>query len=92
MKKRTHPSVLIQESSWVTQFVLNHVVSDAAVRAVRMQDIYDSYCDYLARKEMGPSKLTVDSFGRMFPKVFERKNVSFDGRTYKSVVGVRVKR
>ena len=85
-------SVRAQERQWITQFVLTHVVEDDQTKATPMHVVYDEYCDWLARRDLGPTKLSLDGFGRLFPKNFERKVVGFDGKTYKAVMGVKVER
>lgn len=92
MTRRILPlKVLDQERAWITQFALNHVISNAGSK-VPIADIYNEYCDFLARKNLGPSKLTVDGFGRMFPKGFKRGAGSVNGKCSKCVFDIQVVR
>ena len=86
---RLHPDVQARERKWVSEFVLNHVVETPGSK-LSVEEVFDSYCDWLARNDRGPSMLSIDGFGRLFPKHFERKTAAYGEGTRKVVFGVRV--
>lgn len=90
-RKRVPESTLSHERLWVSEFTLNSIVEQSGGK-LAIHDIFDSYCDWLARRELGPSKLSVDGFGRLFPKHFKRATAMLDGGTRKCVFDVKVLR
>lgn len=83
--------VLAQERAWITQFALTHVFPEPGAK-VPISEVFDKYCDFLARKDLGPTKLNIDGFGRLFPKSFRRGPGTIHGKTSKCVFDVRVLR
>lgn len=84
-RRRVTKEGLKREKHLVTQFVLTRIQPDPLVKWLKMKDIFDVY----SREYQ--THLTIDGFGRLFPKnVFPRKSMSKDGKSFKVVVGVKV--
>ena len=89
-KSRTSEKVLVTERRRVMTFVLSHVVADKGSN-VKVSEIFAAYKAW-SLKQGGKTKLSVDSFGQLFPKSFKRK-VTGDGQgsTCRVFVDVRIR-
>lgn len=88
-RHRIPETTLENERLWVAEFTLNYVVECPGTK-LAIQDIFDQYCDWLVRRGLGPSELSVDGFGRLFPKHFKRATGMFENGTRKCVFNIRV--
>ena len=87
MRKVISKVILQVESNWINQFVLSHVSSSDG--DLQMWEIFDKYKQYL-KKSGNETELSIDGFGRLFPKCFERRMILKNGKQLNGVVGVRV--
>ncbi len=89
-RKRLSKVDLAQEKRTIFQFCVDHVVwQEAAI--ITMVEVFSAYKAW--RKGYGwvETKLSIDGFGRLFPKNFARKSVWRDGKLLHAVVNVRIK-
>lgn len=60
-------------------------------RVTFMRDIQSAYQEWRAKQGFGPSKLSVDSIGKQFPKGFPRGQYTLDGERGHGVKGYKLK-
>lgn len=92
MKRRQlPPNVLAQERDWIRQFVAMKVIPTEGARVTTAQ-LFDAYKAWLKKHGIGPTVLTVDGFGRLFPKQFERRTIAHPKKagTCKGIIGIKV--
>lgn len=70
-RKNTSPKLLAAEYAAITQFLFDRTTPDSQAK-LPMFDMFEAYQDWRQVNKMRPTKLTIDGFGRLFPKVFER--------------------
>lgn len=85
-RRKIPPLELALEKHCMFQFVMTHVVREEGKR-IHMKEIFASYKKWLIAQGCKPSQLTLDGFGRMFPKGFERKHFMRNNRLGKGIEG-----
>ena len=91
VKKKQKPrdrKAVRQEGAMIQNFVMSHIVAGAGAP---LQEIHTAYQKWLKKLKLGESKLSVDSFGRLFPKNFERISVYREGKQFRGVAGIEVR-
>lgn len=82
---------LSQEKDLIYQFLLNHLIKDRYSRGVATADLFEGYKRYLNRNEYPKTELSIDSFGKLFPKSFKRRTIYFnESLTAKGIARVRL--
>ena len=91
MSKRKTPTRmdLAYERGWILQFVLSRLEPDPCER-VAIIDVFTAYKAWLVRYKNTKSVLTIDGFGRLFPKGFLRKPVCFNYETRNAIIGMKL--
>lgn len=94
MKKleRLPQKILEAEKAAITQFVVSRTLPDESVRTP-MGELFKDYRSWRAKTRRGNSRLTVDGFGRLFPKTYKRATSYWaPGKgTFKCVMGLVIK-
>ena len=89
-KKRCIPrDVRAKERGWILQFTLLKLEADASER-VAIMDVFAAYKKWVQAKKGTASVLSIDGFGRLFPKGFMRKPVCFNYETRNAIIGMRL--
>lgn len=76
------------EAHWITQFVLNHIVEVKTVKGIPIGYLFERYQEFIKRRYNSGTQLSVDGFGRMFPKHYQRRSICKDGKAMKGVAGI----
>lgn len=86
MSKRITYETLKREKQDILQFALSNLVPSEG--KIFVQDIFHAYQDWRIDQHLGDSELSVDGFGRLFPKNFQRRTLYVDGEIRKGIHGV----
>lgn len=89
MKRRVKKEILQREKADIFSFVCDHVQPDDDC-FIFVIDAYEAYCEWRERELKERSTISVDSFGKMFPKTFARKNIGRGGRISRGILGVKL--
>lgn len=86
---RVSPNTLLAEKTLVSAFTMNFLRAAPGTKTA-ISDVFQCYRTWLGEMGLGDSKLSVDGFGRVFPKHFKRGTAMMDGGTRKCIFDVRV--
>lgn len=86
---RVSSNTIASERTLVSAFTMNFL-REAPGTKIAIHDVFDAYCAWLKTMGMPESKLSIDGFGRLFPKHFDRGTALIDGGARKCVFDVRV--
>ena len=67
VKTRSH------EKAAITQFVFEMCLPCDGSKTLYIGDVFQAYQDWRKRRDLAPTALSTDGFGRLFPKNFKRK-------------------
>lgn len=90
--ERVPVKVLEAEKAAITQFILSRTIPTEAARTP-MGVFFKDYRSWRAITRRGNSRLSIDGFGRLFPKTYKRGSVYWapGKRTHKCVLGLALK-
>ena len=90
LRERVPLATLKQEKMDILQFALDSVKPEANNRGF-MHEIMERYNLWRIAHGKKPSDLSIDGFGRLFPKHFCRATLCRNGEVYKGVRGIAIK-
>lgn len=91
-RKILHPSVLAAEKAAITQFMFDVSEPEKGAK-IPLSHVYKHYHVWRRSLKLSKSALTLDGFGRLFPKSYERRGTYWAGAKHslKCVFGLKLK-
>jgi hypothetical protein len=86
MRERLNPEIWRAERARILNFCLDLLKPKVGHR-LSMQQIFDEYQGWLKQRGHGGSKLSIDGFGRLFPKTYPRRTMFFEGEVRRCLEG-----
>ena len=88
-RKRITTERLATERKWISQFVIASLRAEPGQKTP-ICDIFDAYQAWLKKSGLGKTELSIDGFGRMFPKHYSRGSSFLGPHHAKFVFGTRL--
>lgn len=89
-RERVPLAALKQEKTDIIQFALDKIALEANTR-VFMHELFEAYDTWRAKRKKDASALSIDGFGRLFPKHFHRATLCRNGEVFKGIRGIVIK-
>ncbi len=80
-----------EETSRIQAFALSEIEPKEGSK-VSMVEVFTRYEDWAASRGFVPLEMTIDSFGRLFPKTFPRRIIVHAGKTARGIIGHALRR